>query len=84
MNKLVFQKLYKPKQEVSGLISKRDKQVLQRAFDEFMVLADKNFLGDDFRPQFKLSLSFLPSGYNDVEKTLAHVFDCDMIMMRHP
>jgi len=66
------------------MISKKDKQVLQRAFEEFMGMVDKNFLGDDFRPQFELRLTFLPSGQNDVQKAIAHVFDLDMIMMRHP
>ena len=64
------------------MISKKDKEILRRALDDFFKLADKNFVGDDFRPIFRISLTFLACGYDDVETSLSHTYSTDMILMR--
>jgi hypothetical protein len=64
------------------MISNKDKMTLGMATSDFIREIDKNFLGDDFRPQFKLSITFLPSGSDDVQKELSRCYDVDMLRMR--
>lgn len=64
------------------MISKKDKALLDKAFKDFLILADKNLIGDDFRPIFRIALTFMASGYNDVEMQFGKTYSTDMLEFR--
>ena len=77
-----FLENYRSSGEESGMISKKDKLIIMKAQEDFARQIDKSFIGDDFRPMFRLSITFLPSGSQDVYKELSRTYDADMLSLR--